>query len=304
LATGALAVVLAACTPSAVEEIKTPPPSPSAPSSGTSPADAPAFTRPKIVADVLAAAKTAVVAVNTYDYHHFDDDLDAVRAHTTGDYRTQLVHAYDTFLRAHARAAQEVQQATVETVGLLALGPRGVKADALVGGNLHTAKQNVNPTTTAFTTVVSLTLVHGHWLASGRSTPDGVGNAPSANPALHAAYYAAKSHLAALYTLHLKLFDKDYDRALGYTTADAYTTLSKRRAAIHATLKSQQTNYQGTLSALSVSAVSAGEVDVFAVLDSYSEWKGVKSAVRHRQVVATLVPTKDGWLISAVSATD
>jgi hypothetical protein len=214
------------------------------------------------------------------------------------------LHAYDTFLRAHATAAQEVQQATVTSVGLLALGPRGVEADALVGGTLHTAKQNVNPTTTAFTTVLSLTLVHDHWLASGRSAPDGVGNAPSANPALHAAYYAAKSHLAALYTLHLKSFDKDYSSLLEYTTGDASATMSKRRDAIHASMQSQQTNYQGKLSALSVSSVSAGEVQVFAVLDSYSEWKGVKSAVRHRQVNATLVPTKDGWLISAVTATD
>jgi hypothetical protein len=296
--------VLAACTSG--EPGFTPPPHTRAPTTSASPQPAPpAFADADVVAAVLSAAKSEVVTINTYDYRHLDKDFRAAEARTTGGYRTRLEHAHTSGLKDQLMHAKAIQQATVDHVGLVVLGNKAQGADVLVGGTLRTARTNVDPQTKRFTSVVTLTKDHGHWRVSAQNPPDGVHDEPRGNAALHDAFAAAKAHLPALYTLRYKHFDDDYNKLLSYAIGDAETALTARQNAIDTQMQKQQIDYQGSVRALSVSAVSGdsgGQVEVFGVVDATTEFHGVKGAARHWQLDATLTRSRTHWLISQFAA--
>lgn len=297
MASVALAI-LPGCTSGGADNW-TPPPRPPGPSTSAAPQPAgPQFAEPKLVGDVVAAAKNAVTAINTYDYRQLDQAVAAAKDHTTGKLRTRIMDSFSSAVRAQLKRVKAVQETTVADTGLAALGPRGLRADVLVGGTLRTAKANADPTVRAFDTVIELTRVHHRWLASDQHAPDGTTHPPRGNAALRDAFNAADEHLAALYTIRRKHFDQDYDRLLRYTTGDARDGLAHRRDAIRATMTRDHVDYKGKVSALSVSSVSRNEVHLYAVVDSYPEFNGVKGSVRHRQLDVTLTRAKQTWLIS------
>lgn len=296
--------VLASCTSG--DPGFTPPPHTPAPKTSASPQPAPPqFADADVVSAVLSAAKSEVVTINTYDYRHLDKDFRAAEAQTTGGYRTRLERAHTAALKDQLAQAKAIQQATVDHTGLVVLGNKALGADVLVGGTLRTARTNVDPQTKRFTSVVTMTKTHGRWLVSAQNPPDGVHDEPRGNAALHDAFAAAKAHLPLLYTLRYKHFDDDYSKLLSYAADDAQTALAARRDAIDSQMQKQQIDYQGSVRALSVAAVSGdsgGQAEVFALVDATTEFHGVKGAARHWQLDATLTRSGTQWLISQFTA--
>ncbi|MCZ4500308.1 MAG: hypothetical protein JWQ74_2863 [Marmoricola sp.] len=116
---------------------------------------------------VLAAAKTCLAAINTYDYRKVPTAEAAALACTTGPFTASLKNTYEKTIKVKAPPAKAVQTAQVNEAGIRSVSPDGKQVDVLVIGQLaitNVQTTSGTPTYDPFGTVVTLDKVGSKWL--------------------------------------------------------------------------------------------------------------------------------------------
>jgi hypothetical protein len=123
----------------------------------------------------LAAAKTCLATINTYDYRKLDADEKSALACTTGTFTASLKATFDKTLKVKAPPAKAIQTAQVNEAGISEVTSNGKQVQILIYGQL--AVTNVDTGSTPrydpFGTVVTVDNVGGNWLIASYTSPTG-----------------------------------------------------------------------------------------------------------------------------------
>jgi hypothetical protein len=123
----------------------------------------------------LAAAKTCLATINTYDYRKLDADEKAALACTTGTFTASLKETFEKTLKVKAPPAKVVQTAQVNEAGISEVTGNAKQIQILIYGQLTIT--NVSTGTTPqydpFGVVVTVDKIGGNWLIASYVTPTG-----------------------------------------------------------------------------------------------------------------------------------
>ncbi|MGH8961191.1 MAG: hypothetical protein ACRDWT_08280 [Jatrophihabitantaceae bacterium] len=126
---------------------------------------------------VLAAAKSCMATMNTYDYRKLDQAEAKGLACTTGKFTAQYKTAIDKLVRPQATKLKFTQAATVNNAGIESVSSDGKQWVVLIFGQLSTtnsADGTSTPKLSIFSARVTMQPVSGHWLvASYEYAPSG-----------------------------------------------------------------------------------------------------------------------------------
>jgi Mce-associated membrane protein len=116
---------------------------------------------------VLAAAKSAVPVILSYNYQHFDADVVAAGNLLTGRARTDYQQAMSATIKPGALKIKAVVEAQVDTAGIESVSGNGQQVAVLVYGQQKVTSTNVSaPRTDPFRVRAILDRVGGKWLVS------------------------------------------------------------------------------------------------------------------------------------------
>jgi hypothetical protein len=230
-----------------------------------------AFSAPAAVTEVLAAAKTAVQAVDSYDDRRLAASQAAGDAHSTGDFRSRYDTSLTGALATAARANKTVQQATVEKTAVASLA--GAQATVLAFGRTDTVDAT-HPGGTVTTVTVGVTLqnVDGAWRISGMEDIGSSGTFPADPPGtagLSAAVIAAAHEVVDLLSYTRNDFDADYARALDGLTTTLRTSQEAQRAPLKASMTAQQIDFAGSIRSVGVESASGTSVLMLVCATGY-----------------------------------
>jgi Mce-associated membrane protein len=125
--------------------------------------------------EVLAAAKTCMAAINTYDYRRIDVAESAALACTTGKFTASLKKVFDTTIKPKAPAVKNIQTAKVNRAGIQSVSSDGKQVNVLLFGQLSvTNVSQTTPRIDVFGTVVTLDKVGSKWLIAKYESDVGV----------------------------------------------------------------------------------------------------------------------------------
>lgn len=121
---------------------------------------------------VLAAAKSCMATMNTYNYKSLSAAETKALACTTGDFTATYKKAFDSQIKQLAPTAKASQTFQVNNAGLERVDPSGKSADVLVFGQIAmtNASTGSTPSYSVLSAVVTMNEVGGHWLVSGYKT--------------------------------------------------------------------------------------------------------------------------------------
>ena len=115
----------------------------------------------------LAAAKSEVPVILSYDYKSFDAGLAKSKAALTGRAVTDYTKAMTTSIKPNAVKAKAVVQASTDGAGIESVSPDGKQVTVVVFGEQKVTNSTLTaPRTDIFRVRATLTLVGGHWLVS------------------------------------------------------------------------------------------------------------------------------------------
>ena len=117
----------------------------------------------------LAAAKTCIAAINTYDYRKLDQAEASALACTTGAFTTSLRTTFEKTIKPQAPAAQATQTAQVNQAGIQAVSPDGKQIQILMYGQLtitNVQTPSGSPRYDPFGIVVTMDKVGQTWLVA------------------------------------------------------------------------------------------------------------------------------------------
>jgi Mce-associated membrane protein len=118
---------------------------------------------------VLAAAKTCMARMNTYDYRTLDSDEKKGLACTTGTFSGQYKQAFEKLIKPDAATATFTQTAQINNAGVESVSGNGKQWVILVYGQLSTTNKQTGtktPTLTAFGARVTMQQAAGKWLVA------------------------------------------------------------------------------------------------------------------------------------------
>jgi hypothetical protein len=124
--------------------------------------------------EVLAAAKSCIARLNSYDYRTLDRAESDALACTTGTFTSQYRQAFETQVKTRATALKAVQTFQVNKAGVKTVSPDGRQWDVLVFAQTSVVGTNVGstPRTDIYSVLVTMQHVHGSWLIAGyKSVP-------------------------------------------------------------------------------------------------------------------------------------
>lgn len=273
------------------------------PSSSTAkPSPQAAFTAPKFVASVLAAAEHDFETVYTYDYRHLSKYRRAGVAVTTGRYSSTYAGALTGKPAQRLMAGQYVQVATAASSGLASLSG-STRAKVFIQGSLQiTSADNPAGTSQSVAAVLSLQKSHGTWLVSAAATGAAAQGTIPANALMRQAMSAARTTLGLLYGLHRHGFRAQFQRLLAKTTDALHDTLAARETALLKTLVDGKYDLSSRIVGFSV--VSGGTEPKFVI--AVDEYRNARQGARlgpYRHVFAvTATMRPSGWLLSSATA--
>jgi hypothetical protein len=280
---------------------KTLPALPTPSSSTSTPAAQAAFTSPKAVEAVLAAAEHDFETIYTYDYRHLSRYRHAGLAVTTGSYSTTYAGALAGKPAQRLVTGQYVQVATAATSGLASLSGSS-NAKVFIQGSLQiTSADNPTGTTQSVAAVLTLKKSNRTWLVSAAATGAAAQGTIPANAMMRQAMTAARTTLELLYGLHRHGFKAQFQRLLDRTTDTLHDTLASRETALHKMLTDGKYDLSSKIVGFSV--VSGGEQPEFVV--AVDEYRNARQGARlgpYRHVFTVTATLRDsGWLLSAAT---
>jgi Mce-associated membrane protein len=115
----------------------------------------------------LSSAKTAVPAILSYDYRHFDSDVSTARGRLTGRAVTDYAQAMDRTIKPTATKVHAVVQAQTDGAGVEAVSADGKQVTVVVFGEQKVTNTSLSqPRIDLFRVRVTLDRVGGQWLVS------------------------------------------------------------------------------------------------------------------------------------------
>jgi hypothetical protein len=119
--------------------------------------------------EVLAAAKTCMATMNTYDYRKLDAAEKSGLACTTGKLTDQYRTAMDKLIKPQAAKVQFTQTAQVNSAGIESISKDGSQWTVLIFGQLSTTNSQTGsnaPKLSIFSARVTMQRSSGHWLVA------------------------------------------------------------------------------------------------------------------------------------------
>jgi Mce-associated membrane protein len=119
--------------------------------------------------EVLAAAKTCMATMNTYDYRKLDAAEKSGLACTTGKLTDQYRTAMDKLIKPQAAKVQFTQTAQVNSAGIESISKDGSQWTVLIFGQLSTTNSQTGsnaPKLSIFSARVTMQRSNGHWLVA------------------------------------------------------------------------------------------------------------------------------------------
>jgi hypothetical protein len=265
------------------------------------------FTDPDVVAAVMAAAKTGVQAVDTYDYRNLNSAIAAGLAATTGQFQTSYRSDMTDEVAATAPDAQTVQLCTVEKVGITAVSDDLSRASVLIFGRLQTTDTTTGttPRVTQVTLGVTLDNVSGVWLISAvNDFSTAVGQAqPPGSRALFDAAAAGAQEVVNLLSFTRANFGDDFGRALAGLTGPLLAEQQAQRESTLAGMTGQQVDYVGEIRCIGIESVSDDAVLMLVAATSYSvNDAGVKSIEAFDKLEIGVTRINGHWLVNQLQA--
>lgn len=118
---------------------------------------------------VLAAAKSCMAAMNTYDYRKLAESEAKGVACTTGTFTGQYKQAFEKLIKPQAAKVQFTQTAQINNAGIESVSGDGQQWVVLVYGQLSTTNSQTGtkaPTLTPFSARVTMQHVGAKWLVA------------------------------------------------------------------------------------------------------------------------------------------
>ena len=118
---------------------------------------------------VLAAAKTCMATMNTYDYRKLDAAEKSGLACTTGKLTDQYRTAMEKLIKPQAAKVQFTQTAQVNSAGIESISKDGLQWTVLIFGQLSTTNSQTGsnaPKLSIFSARVTMQRSNGHWLVA------------------------------------------------------------------------------------------------------------------------------------------
>jgi len=119
--------------------------------------------------EVLAAAKTCMATMNTYDYRKLDAAEKSGLACTTGKLTGQYRTAMEKLIKPQAAKVQFTQTAQVNSAGIESISKDGSQWTVLIFGQLSTTNSQTGtnaPKLSIFSARVTMQRSSGHWLVA------------------------------------------------------------------------------------------------------------------------------------------
>jgi hypothetical protein len=260
-----------------------------------------AFTEATAVATVLAAAKTAVQAVDSYDYRRLAANQAAGDALSTGDFRRR----YDTSMTGDLATAADrdktVQRATVEKTAIASLS--GPQATVLAFGRLDvTDTDHPAGTVTTITLGVTLQNESGTWRISGMNDLGSNGTfqaEPPGTPGLSAAVTAGAHEVVELLSYSRNNFAADFARALDGLTSTLRTSQAAKQGALEAAMATQKIDYAGAVRSIGIEDASGTSVLMLVCATGYRiDDDGKTAASGGLRFEIGVSYTRGRWLVS------
>jgi Mce-associated membrane protein len=115
----------------------------------------------------LAAAKSEVPLILSYDYRSFDAGVSKSKAALTGRAVDDYTKAMTTSIKPNAVKVKAVVQASTDGAGIESVSPDGKQVTAVVFGEQKVTNSTLSaPRTDLFRVRATLDLVGGRWLVS------------------------------------------------------------------------------------------------------------------------------------------
>jgi Mce-associated membrane protein len=116
---------------------------------------------------VLAAAKSSVPVILSYNYQHFDADAAAAASLLTGRAKTDYQQAMSTTIKPAATSTKAVVEAQADTAGIESVSDSGSQVSLIVFGEQKVTNTAVSaPRTDIFRVRLTMDRVGGKWLVS------------------------------------------------------------------------------------------------------------------------------------------
>ncbi len=259
------------------------------------------FTDASAVSGVLAAANTAVQTVDSYDYRHLAAAKVAGDKVSTGDFLTRFNTSLSGSIKASARSAKTVQQATVEKIGITSLS--GNQATALAVGRLQVV-DTAHPggRTTPLTLGVTMQSDGGVWRISNMTDLGANGTltaAPPGTPGLAAAVTAGARGVVDLLSYTRNNFTADLNRALDGLTGTLRAAQQAQASALKSAMLSGGFDYAGAVRAVGIESASGTSVLMLAcATGSRLDNSGKVSASGTLRYEVGVTYTGGRWLVS------
>lgn len=271
---------------------------------GTGPAE---FSDPAVVTAVLAAAKSGVEAVDSYDYRALNQAIAAGLAATTGQFQASYRSAMTGTVASTAPTTHTVQTATVEKAGISSVSADMARASALVFGRLQTtdATTGANPRVTPITLGVTLDSVGGSWLISAVndfSTTTGESQPPGTR-ALYDAAVAGAGEVVNLLTFSRADYDSDFGRALAGLTGPLLAEQQGQKSSILAQLTAAHSDYVGEIRCIGIESASGDSVIMLVAATSYAvDAAGQRSVQTLPKLEIGVTRINGVWLVNQFQA--
>ena len=265
------------------------------------------FSNPAVVSAVLAAARTGVEAINTYDYRNLNGAISAGLAATTGAFQTSYRAAMTGDVAATAPVTHTVQHCTAQRVGITSVGANLSSASVLVFGQLLTTDTTtgVTPRSTSITLGVSLQDVSGVWLISA-VTDFSTGSdqaQPPGTPALYAAAVAGAQEVVNLLTFHRATYDADFARGLAGLTGAPLTEQEGQKESNLATMNTADADYLGAVRGIGIESASGDSILMLVAATSYQvSDTGQRSVLSLPRLEIGVVRINGTWLVDQFQA--
>lgn len=301
----AVTALVTACSSSSgvdVDLFDTSPPSPSVTASQAEIAGA-AYSDPRAVKGLLAAAARGFQIVNTFDYRELDKNLHAGLAVSTTPFANRYRAAFEGGGAGQVRAVHEAQAAKTNLVGIAGLDDSRRVAVVVVRGQL-TARSTATktPVTRSESQVLRMRRVGGTWRIESESPGTAATGTIPANAQLRAAVAAVRRETVRVFSLRRAQFAADFRRALAQTTGTARTSLQRRRGSLRDTLRTGDYDSSARITGLSAVSVGPTRVTFLARVQAYRiRANGTRSKPYTTNLAVTVSRVGRDWLLSGAT---
>jgi hypothetical protein len=262
-----------------------------------------AFTDPPTVATALLDARTAVQAVDSYDYRTFAQDRAAGRALTTGVFQAGYDESMSGTVQQHARQSHTVQSCTVQRTGIVAMDDDAQQAVVLVLAVLSvTDSAHPDAQRSPVSLNVTMQRVGTSWLIAAMTDAGQLVQSDvtvPGTPALLAAVTAGRKAVGDLINYRRASFAADFQRALSGLGPTAAAQQRDNQAAIHDGMTSGDYDLVGDVVEVAVEDAGFDAATLLVIGNRYQvSDDGNRTSLPALRAEVAMTRAGDSWLLA------